>query len=142
MSGLIASSPRESVADMPPLEILLNTELQRLRECCAGLNGATLSTQDGLSLSVMGELPCEATAATAAFLLNEVDVHLNLLRAGCVREALVWTDAGPWYLTRIGELPYVLLLCATAAPAAALRHAGTLAAAHLHPLLKHWHPQD
>ncbi len=116
-------------------EARLRAELDALHAECAGLQGAAVASGDGLALCATGLLGSDTASAAAAFLLGEIDVHLTMLRAGPVREALVWTDAGPWYLTRVGRLHHVLLLCASETPAAVLRHAGALACARIEPLL-------
>jgi hypothetical protein len=130
-----ASSPLPA-ADGLTLEVQLQVELRRLFDLCDALAGAAVATNDGLVLGALGSLLPETASATAAFVLNELDAHLGVLRAARTQEIVVWTDAGPWYFARIGGLPFVIVLFARPeAPAGMLRHAGSLAASRLTPAL-------
>jgi predicted regulator of Ras-like GTPase activity (Roadblock/LC7/MglB family) len=114
----------------------LQAELHRLEQMCVGLRGAAIATNDGLAMCARGVLLPDEASAAAAFVLGEVASHLQLLRAGRLREVMAWTDTGPCYIARISSMPYVIALFASAAtPAGALRHAGALASARLAPLL-------
>jgi predicted regulator of Ras-like GTPase activity (Roadblock/LC7/MglB family) len=119
------------------LDATLAQELQSLRQLCPGVQGVALATGDGLPLWSGGNLQPESACAAAAFLLEQFETHSRLLGQGGVRELLAWTDAGPLYLTRVGELPYVLGVLAGPGPAAPLRHAGALVASRLAPTLSH-----
>ena len=127
---------QQHLAEGLSLEARLHAELCRLHELCDGLQGAAVATNDGLALCTLGSLLADTTAATAAFLIDELNTHLGVLRVGSAREVAVWTDAGPWYMARINSLPYVIALFAgPAVPVAVLRHAGALAASRLAPTL-------
>lgn len=126
------SLPPPDSREFLPLDMRLQAELHRLHETCAELQGVAVATEEGLALCTLGSLWPEAACATASFLINQLNTHLGMLRAGRAREVLIWTDSGPWYIARIASLPYVIaLLGAGGTPAAGLRHAGALAAARL-----------
>lgn len=115
---------------------LLSHVLSRTSTVCGLVNGAAVATSDGLALALSGELCRDEAPAAAAFLMDELDAHLGLVRDARAREMLVWTERGPWYLARVGDQPFVLALAAEAsAPAGLLRHAGQLAIPALVPIL-------
>lgn len=127
---------KPQLAEGLSLEACLHAELCRLHELCAGLQGAAVATTDGLSLCTLGSLLPDTTAATAAFLIDELNTHLGVLRVGSAHEVAVWTDAGPCYMARINSVPYVIALFAgPTVPVGMLRHAGALAASRLAPVL-------
>jgi len=131
-----ASPVPAHLAEGLSLELRLHGELRRLHELCDGLQSAAVATDDGLALCSLGSLLPDTASATAAFLINELNTHLGVLRAGSAREVAVWTDAGPWYMARISSLPYVIaLLAGPMVPVAVLRHAGALVANRLAPTL-------
>ncbi|TDM05957.1 MAG: hypothetical protein C4K60_14865 [Ideonella sp. MAG2] len=119
-----------------PSERLSDT-LSSLPAICAQVSGAAVATSDGLALAVTGELRGDEAAAAAVFLMDELEAHLGLIRQGRIREMLAWTERGHWYLTRVGDLPFVLVLGAEpASPAGLLRHAGQAIIPELIPVLQ------
>lgn len=105
--------------------------LRRLAVECPQTEGAVLATGEGLVLAATGCLQEEASAASAATLIDQVDRNLSLLFSTQCAELLIWTTPSIWYLTQVTD-QRVLMVCATpACRTGALRLAGQNVARHL-----------
>lgn len=98
---------------------------------CRDLEGAVVATHDGLVLGATDSFSGDAPAAAAASLSVHLPQDLSIIQPSDIKESLLWTETGVWYLCRLEYNHLLLAHSLLADQAGALRLAGQIAAQQL-----------